>query len=343
MRMAGQSTTANERPKPPTKSWSSASVNSRNLIKSYDKSPIASPPASPPTLSRNNSSASVRSTQSEPAPPPQPQPRHASEPSLETGDFNELRSRKTSAPSLASAPTNASRKKPSGFKSLFSRHKEKDPLEELKKKNEEDRRIVSGKRAAAARTKLLTDPSYREFQQKHKKPNVKTAGFKNDDKTHSVSAEQEMRYPHSGTPALKAGLKPGLSRIESHDAPDDEVDPFETRKREWNETKGQMVDIPEMRSRQASPMASPWASPMASREPSPNRAGAARPPMGSRGNSWAGGYQRDERTGRWSKKPSPGLTPPALTPQRLTPRNGQGQVNPDSLAARLAERLNTAG
>jgi len=341
MTMATHPPAANERPKPPAKSWSSANINSRGFIKHYDKSPVASPPKTPPNLSRNNSSASIRSTQSEPTPQPQLHRRHTSEPSLETGDFNELRSRKSSAPTHPPAQTH---KKSSAFKSLFSRHKEKDPLEELKRKTEEDRRLMTGKRVAAARVKKMLDPSYREFQQRHQKPNVKTAGIKADEKRYSVSAEQEMSWPHSGSPALKAGgPNPMLSRIESRDAPDDEVDPFEARKREWTETRGNIVGIPEIRSRQVSPMASPWASPMASREPSPNRAGFARPPIGSRGNSWAGGYQRDERTGRWTKKPSPGVTPPGLTPTPLTPRNGDGQVNPDALAASLAARLNMTG
>ncbi|KAK5942796.1 hypothetical protein PMZ80_005362 [Knufia obscura] len=330
--MADSTTAASERPKAPRRSWSAA--NTRNFIRNYDKSPVTTPPKTPPTLSRNNSSSSIKSTQSEP--PRQSQQRHHSEPDLNTGDFNELRNRKSSNASQASAQSTASHKKNSGFKSLFTRHKEKDPLEEMRKKNEKERIVLGSKHAAAVRTKMMTDPNYREFQQKHKKPQVKTAGIQTDNKSrHSLAAEQEMRYPHSGKPAVHAGLDiPMLSRIESHDDPDDEVDQFEARRREWNESKEHdMADIPEMRSRQASP----WASPMASRDPSPNRLTGARPAFGSRRNSYAGGYHKDEKTGRWTRK-----TPPGMTPLGSHVTGNHGPINPEQLAASLAERLNTA-
>ncbi len=332
--MAGQTTTAAERPKPPARSWSAA--NQRNFIKNYDKAPLTSPPKTPPTLSRNNSSSSIKSTQSEPT--WQSKQSHAANSALDTGDFNDLRSRKSSNASQASAQTTASHKKNSSFKSLFSRHKEKDPLEEMRKKNEKERLVLGTKHAAAVKSKMLTDPSYREFQQKHKKPNVKTAGIQSDDKSrHSSAAAQQMRHPHSGPPAVHAGLDiPMLSRIESHDDPDDTPDPFEERRREWNDAKEHMVDIPEVRSRQVSPRASPWASPMASREPSPNRLGGVRPVVGSKRNSWAGGYHKDEKTGRWTRK-----TPPGMTPLGSHVNGGYAPINPDTLAASLAERLNT--
>jgi len=258
---------------------------------------------------------------------------------LNAGDFNELRSRKSSNASQVSAQTTASHKKNLGFKSLFSRHKEKDTVEDLRKKDQKERIVLGSKHAAAVRTKMIMDPNYREFQQKHKKPNVKTAGIKNDDRSrHSLAAEQEMRHPHSGNPAVHAALDiPMLSRIESHDDPDDTVDPYEARRREWNDAKEHMVDIPELRSRQASPKASPWASPMASREPSPNRLGAVRPAMGSKRNSWTGGYHKDEKTGRWTRK-----TPPGVTPLGTHVNGGHGPIDPATLSASLAERLNTA-
>lgn len=282
-------------------------------MKAYDKSPVHSPP-----ISRNNSTTSigsVDSTQSEP-----------------TWDSY----RRESNTSQASANTTASHKK-SGFKGLFGR--QKDPAKEEKKRQQTERIVLGSKHAAAVKTKMMMDPEYKKFQEKHHKPQVKTAGITDHSKSaHSSAAAQEARHPHSGPPALHGALDlPSLDRIESHDEPDDEVDYFEAQRREWEEATDKMAEIPEIRSRAASrrtsPIGSPWASPSASREPSPNRLGGAvvRPALGSKRNSWAGGYRKDEATGRWKK------TPPSMTPVLPDP----SEMNPDLLARSLAERLNT--
>ena len=75
-------------------------------------------------------------------------------------------------------------------------------------------------------------------------------------------------------------------------------------------------------------------SPSASREPSPDGMGSrnvVRPTLGSKRNSWAGGFQKDEVSGRWKK------TPPSMTPVHPHPE----EMTPDLLAKSLAERLNT--
>lgn len=312
--------------------WSS--TNSRQIMKAYDHSPVHSPPTTPPTLSRNNSVTSINSTQSEPAWHPT---RHASAPDVHSGDLAELRGRKLSHTVQTSTANEASRKK-SGFKALFSRHKdpEKDKLKELKRK-EKERAVLTSQHAALIRAKMLTDPQYREFQQRHKKPNVKTAGIKGDPASggNSAAALQEMRYPHSGPPAVhRTGHNiPLLTRIESHDEPDTEVDRWEKTRQEWNDAKEHnMVDIPEARSRHSSPRASPWVSPIASREPSPNRLGT-RPGLGNKRHSYAGGYTKDAHSGRWTRKTPPNMTPTSISDIAL---------NPDTLAASLAERLNTS-
>lgn len=214
---------------------------------------------------------------------------------------------------------------------LFSRSSKE---EKEKKKRENERIILGSRHAAAVKTRMAMDPAYREFQEKHRKPNVKTAGITGA--TSSVrgsAASQEARFPHSGPPAVHGSLDlPALGRIESHDETDSDEDPAERTRREWNTAaEHNMADIPEVRSRQASTRPSPWASPIHSRESSPNRY-AARPSIGSKRNSYAGGYHKDE-TGRWTRK-----TPPALNyshPQH-------GGVDADLLAASLAERLDTA-
>lgn len=311
---------------PPPKRGSWSSVNSHQLMRNYDKSPIASPKNSPPAtpaLSRNNSTASINSTRSEPA---WHSGRHASDASV-----GSTKTRQDSTSSQASAQTTASHKKGGFMGGLFH----KPTKEEKEKKKKETEKIVIGsKHAAAVKTKMMMDPKYREFQEKHKKPAVKTAGITGHTASaHSSAASQEARHPHSGPPAVHGDLDfPMLGRIDSHDETDSDEDPIERERREWNTAiEHNMAEIPEIRSRQASARPSPWASPIQSREPSPNRLGGARPSIGKR-NSYAGGYHRDAN-GRWTKKASP---PGAMTPVHHPHHGG---VNADLLAASLAQRL----
>lgn len=291
------------------------------MLKSYDKSPVNSPP-----ISRNNSTTSigsVDSTQSEPAWKSQ---RHSN------ASTNSDALRRESNASQASANTTASHKK-SGLKGLFGRHK--DPAEKEKKKQQTEKIVLGSKHAAAVKTKMMLDPEYRKFTENNHKNQVKTAGITDHTKSaHSSAAEQEARHPHSGPPAVHGSLAlPSLTRIESHDDPDDEIDYYEYQRREWDEAIDKMGDIPEVRSRATSRVASPWASPAVSRETSPSRLGdnVVRPALGSKRNSWAGGYRKDEASGRWRK------TPPSMTPVLPNPN----EMNPDLLARSLAERLNT--
>ncbi|KAJ9658591.1 hypothetical protein H2198_003609 [Neophaeococcomyces mojaviensis] len=287
--MAGEAGTAGSKPAPPRRSWSAA--NSRQFIKAYDKSPVTSPP-----LSRTNSTSSVKSTQSEPAwKASGHEPRKGSE---------------------SSTQSSASRKK--RLKSWFFGDEEKE-------RKALDKQVLTSRHAAAVKTKMMMDPAYREFQEKHKRPNVKTAGMNGSRSVHSLAAEQESRYPHSGPPAVHGGLNASqLERIESRDDPDDE-DQWQQTRREWNEAKEHNMDnIPEMRSRLNSARASPWASPIQSREPSPNRTSGTRTPRAT----YAGRYHRNLE-GRWTKKD----TPPVIH------RHNGGISHPDFSASSLAERL----
>lgn len=324
--------------KPPSRgSW--ASTNSRQILKNYDKSPIASPTHTPP-LSRNNSSSSVNSVQSEPA--------------WHTERGRQPRPEAPRKTSHNPSPERQKEKKKGGMKTwLFG---EKDGYEKAKKKKENEKVVYGSKHAGAVKSRMMMDPEYRAFLEKHKKPNVKTANVSGDkESVHSTAAQYEMRYPHSGPPAVHGALDlPALSKIESHDEADDQMDEYQARNKEWNEApEHNLHEIPEIRSRGPSRMASPWASPAQSREPSPNRlpitpgASVARPGLGGKRNSWTGQgqYLRDAQ-GRWRKTP-PGNTPPTRSGTR-TPNVAQaimpqpGDMDPDMLAKSLAERLNTA-
>ena len=339
--MAGDKTTSSSTKTQPAKgSW--ARTNSRQMLKNYDKSPLASPTHSP-SASRNNSVTSLNSTTSEPSGPLRPQPsRHLSAPHLYSSD-DDRRKSDTAQPSTKSTASHKS----GGFKSFF-RHKTPEEKERERQRNEElmketQRLIVRSRHEAAVKAKMMSDPAYREHLEKHNKPKVKTAGVEGSNFVHSLAAQQEMRYPHSGPPTLHGALDlPKLSKIESHDD-DDELDDWQRTRKEWNEAKEHnlMDEIPEIRSRVASRHASPFGSPVASREPSPNRLGpnVVRPALGSKRNSWAGAtavYHKDPQSGRWRK------TPPGTTPSMTSVLPQPGDMHPDLLAKSLAERLNTS-
>ena len=320
--------------------WSS--TNSQKAMKEYDHSP-----AKTPVISRTSSSTSIASTKSEPA------WRHDRHIPVNTnaGDINELRQRRESL-SKPSVPTHAQKK---GLSRLFSHEKdpEKEKEKERKRKakdlkyREEQKVLMTSKYAAEVRVKMLMDPAYREHIKKHEKPRVKTAAYRGEGvQAISTSAIQEMRYPHSGPVAVHGALDlPVLSKIESHDEPD-QLDQWEQLRRDWNEAKEHNLgDVEEIRSRAGSRVVSPMASRMGSRAGSPlgSRAGSRvvsregsptrRPALGSKRSSWAGGYFRDG-AGRWTRKTPPeGHTPPQVR---------GGGINPDLLAASLVEKLKTS-
>ena len=126
---------------------------------------------------------------------------------------------------------------------------------------EQQRIVLGSKHAAAVKTQMMLNPDYQKFHSKRKKATGgKPAGISDHIRsTHSKAAEQEARHPHSGPPAVHGSLDmPMLTRIESNDEQDDEVDRWEVQRREWSDaTDKSMAEIPEIRSRQASPKASP--------------------------------------------------------------------------------------
>lgn len=335
---------------PPKRSW--ANTSSKNVLQNYDQSPIDSPSHTPPrapTFSRHGSAASISSTRSEPAFESE---NIRSAPKLpESGSLR--REHRTTAPQPEASDAHSHKKH--GLKGIFASKKtpeekaaekrkrqwerEKKKLEHKKDEDEARRKAYDWANKAKNRD---SNRDARRDSLKHPRPKAKTAGIT----TYTSSAlgspaDQEARYPHSGRPSVAVNGKQDaeLTRIESQDQPDDELDTWQKRRQEWNQTHedNDLGDILEARSRQASRISSPWASPGASREASPNRLGVMRPSMASKRNSWHGGFQRDPTSGRWTKQPSP---PQKTSPGRLTPIHPSHEgVNADLLAKSLAERL----
>jgi len=298
--MAVEAGTTSHKPGHSLRSWGIG--KSHQNVKAQDKSPISTPP-----LSRSTSTSSIQSTQSEPT-----------------------RSSSRHEPRKASdvpAQTTTSRKK--SIKNwLFGDENEM---------KEREKKLILDRHMALLNAKRMQDPAYREFQKKHKRPKVKTAGITEYSRSANISAAaQEARYPHSGPPTITVTGVPAtattttttthhLERIESKDAPDYE-DTYQRMRREWNEaTDHNMDNIAERQSRLTSPAISPWASPIQSRDPSPNRMSGTRTPK----STCAGRYYRD-RNGKWIKKDT---TPP------LVHRHSGGIPHADFSASSLAERL----
>jgi hypothetical protein len=133
----------------------------------------------------------------------------------------------------------------SGWKALFNQD---DRKERKKQKQKEAEKIVLGsKHAAAVRTRLATDPKYVERRKSTDNTHI-MVGTQNS--AHLTAGEQEMRFPHSGAPALHGGSKgsltrkgrsgenvpldmPSLTRIISGDERDDEEDRARLERETW--------------------------------------------------------------------------------------------------------------
>lgn len=260
-------------------------------------------------ISRNNSVSSIRSE------PAWNSRRHQSEPFVSTT----TNYRKDSNASQLSATSTASHKK-GGFRGLFSR---KDPAEKEKKKKEVEKIVLGSKHAAAVKTKLMLDPEYQKIHHNNPHSQTKTTGItEHAPSSHLSAADQEARHPHSGPPMLHGSMNlPMLTRIESHDEPDDEIDEWEEQRREWNSAKEHNLEfIPEI------------GSPPEFQETSPDGPGGnVRPALGNKRHSWDGSHRKDE-AGSGAK------TPPTLMPVLPT----SGDMRSDLLARSVAERLETA-
>jgi hypothetical protein len=156
---------------------------------------------------------------------------------------------KTRSESIASNRTKLVQKagttSTSGWKALFSQD---DRKERKKQKQKDTEKIVLGSRhAAAVRTKLATDPKYAERRKSADDMHIMN-GTQNS--AHITAGQQEMRFPHSGAPALHGGSKgnlqrkgrsgenvpldmPSLTRIISGDERDDEEDRARQERELW--------------------------------------------------------------------------------------------------------------
>lgn len=133
----------------------------------------------------------------------------------------------------------------SGWKALFNSD---DRKERKKQKQKDAERIVLGSRhAAAVKTRMAMDAAFTERRKSADGAGV-MIGTQNS--LHLTAAQQEMRFPHSGAPALHGGNKgslqrrgrsgenvpldmPNLSRIISGDERDDEEDRARQDREQW--------------------------------------------------------------------------------------------------------------
>ena len=165
------------------------------------------------SLSRNGSTSSLNS--------------HKSEPGWMTSMNGVDRSR------ASSIPTQPSTKPSSGLGRLFGKGKGDKPKKEKKDVNQ---MVLTSRHAAAVKTKLALDPKYQHVV--HKESNSAPILSSTQNSLLIPAAQQEMRHPHSGPPAIyapadKAEL-PVLTRIISGDEAD-EQDEWERMRQEWKQ------------------------------------------------------------------------------------------------------------
>lgn len=132
----------------------------------------------------------------------------------------------------SSVPGQPSAKSPSGFGKLFGKSKGDKP----KEKKDMDKIVLTSRHTAAVKTKLALDPKYRQAVHKDTQPAPRMVGTQNS--IHLSAETQEMRHPHSGSPAVFAMTDkldmPVLTRIISGDEAD-EQDEWERMRAEWTQ------------------------------------------------------------------------------------------------------------
>lgn len=196
-------------------------------------------PTTPTSLSRNGSTASNSSRKSEPG--------------WLTSMNGIDRSR---ANSTASQTSHTSSKSTSSGLGKFFGGKDKGEKEKKKKEKQKaiDQVVLTSRHTAAVKSKLALDPQYQKAMRKGPQPQPPlVVGTQNS--AHLTAQQQEMRRPHSGSPALTKGRvvkvssddMPALTRIISGDEAD-EQDEWEQLREEWRARKipdPEMVQVPE--------------------------------------------------------------------------------------------------
>lgn len=180
---------------------------------------------------------------------------HKSEPSWFTAYNGEDATRRASSATTASKDS-TEKKSRSGFGSIFStgadpkiaKQVKAHKAAEKKKKNEQmrkdiDKLIITSKHAAAVKSKLAMQNQRRGSSDSGQTTDV--VGTLNS--AHLTAAQQEMRFPHSGPPALHGGQRqskkkrdtdmPALTRIVSHDEKDDEEEYWQSHREDWQQRK----------------------------------------------------------------------------------------------------------
>jgi hypothetical protein len=136
-----------------------------------------------------------------------------------------------------SVPDKSSSAKPSaGLGKLFGKKKDKKETEQV---------VLTSRHAGAVKNKLAHDPKVQKLR-RDSAPAVQTVGSPGSQSSlHLSASEQEMRRPHSGSPALHAPKDksdmPMLTRIVSGDEAD-ELDEWEKMRDEWRHLKVSNLD-----------------------------------------------------------------------------------------------------
>ena len=133
----------------------------------------------------------------------------------------------------------------SGWKALFGG---KDQGSKDKKKKDTEKLVITSRHAAAVKTRLQTDPKFANERRKSSDGSIKSVEFQQPrPSAHITAQEQEMRFPHSGAPALlgshragkdlRSGHKdadmPELTRIQSGDENDEEDERRRKDRENW--------------------------------------------------------------------------------------------------------------
>ena len=181
-----------------------------------------------------------------------PDRRHSSEHQLQSSQLYSRNSSTTSVSSHKSEPgwlasmngvdrsrtssvtSTTSTKSSGGLGRLFGKSKDKPK----KEKKDLDQIVLTSRHAAAVKTKLALDPKYKNATRKESQSAPRIVGTQ--DTLHMTAAQQEMRRPHSGPPAMYAPTDksdmPVLTRIASGDEAD-EQDQWERLRQGWKQQK----------------------------------------------------------------------------------------------------------
>ena len=229
-----------------------AAPETRRKTLDHDVRPLTS--NNTPSMSR---SSSVASNRSEPATPSWYSAYEGKDTSKIRNNSTTSRNNSTTSTQKSVSPRSSSTKltqKPgtnatSGWKALFNADDRKEKKKQ-KQKNVE-KLVLTSRHAAAVKTRMAVDPNFAESRRRSSSGSEQSMQPVQQSSQHMTAAQQEMRFPHSGPPALKQSTKghfnrkgrsgeeveadmPALTRIISGDENDEESErAAQWRREEW--------------------------------------------------------------------------------------------------------------